>query len=56
MFSGIVEEAATVVKLEKEQENLHLSLQCSFTNDLSIDQSIAHNGVCLTVVKKEGQI
>ena len=56
MFSGIVEEAATVVKLEKEQENLHISLQCSFTNELSIDQSIAHNGVCLTVVKKEGQI
>jgi riboflavin synthase len=56
MFSGIVEEAATVVKLEKDQENLHISLQCSFTNELTIDQSIAHNGVCLTVVKKEGQV
>ncbi len=52
MFSGIVEEAATVVKLEKEQENLHITLECSFVNDLKIDQSISHNGVCLTVVKK----
>jgi riboflavin synthase len=53
MFSGIVEEAATVVKLEKEQENLHITLECSFVNDLKIDQSISHNGVCLTVVKKD---
>jgi riboflavin synthase len=52
MFSGIVEEAATVVALEKEQENLHLTLSCSFVNELKIDQSVAHNGVCLTVVKK----
>lgn len=52
MFSGIVEEAATVVALKKERENLHLTLSCSFTNDLKIDQSVAHNGVCLTVVKK----
>jgi riboflavin synthase len=51
MFSGIVEEAAIVVKLEKEQENLHITLECSFVNELQIDQSIAHNGVCLTVVK-----
>ena len=52
MFSGIVEEAATVVALEKEQENLHLTMTCSFVNELKIDQSISHNGVCLTVVKK----
>lgn len=52
MFSGIVEEAATVVALEKEQENLHLTLSCSFVNELKIDQSVSHNGVCLTVVKK----
>lgn len=52
MFSGIVEEAATVVALEKEQENLHITLECSFVNELKIDQSISHNGVCLTVVKK----
>ena len=51
MFSGIVEEAATVVKLEKERENLHITLQCSFVNELKIEQSISHNGVCLTVVK-----
>jgi len=50
MFSGIVEEAALVVGLEKEQENLHITMQCSFTNELKIDQSISHNGVCLTVV------
>lgn len=54
MFSGIVEEAATVVGLEKDKSNLHLTLKCSFTNELKIDQSVAHNGVCLTVVKKDG--
>ena len=51
MFSGIVEEAATVVALQKEQENLHLTLSCSFAHELKVDQSDAHNGVCLTVVK-----
>jgi riboflavin synthase len=50
MFSGIVEEAAPVVKLVKEKENLHITMQCSFVNELKIDQSISHNGVCLTVV------
>lgn len=50
MFSGIIEEAASVLELKKEAENLHLTLQCSFVNELKIDQSIAHNGVCLTVV------
>lgn len=54
MFSGIVEEAAPVVRLEKEKDNLHITMRCSFTNELKIDQSISHNGVCLTVVKKEG--
>lgn len=54
MFSGIVEEAATVVKLENERDNLHITMSCSFTDELKIDQSIAHNGVCLTVVKKDG--
>ncbi|MBR6287651.1 MAG: riboflavin synthase [Bacteroidaceae bacterium] len=53
MFSGIVEEFAEVVALEKEQENLHLTLKCSFVDELKIDQSVAHNGVCLTVVKIE---
>jgi len=53
MFSGIVEEAATVVKLEKEKDNLHITMKSSFVNELKIDQSISHNGVCLTVVKKD---
>lgn len=53
MFSGIVEEAAPVVRLEKEQDNLHITMKCSFTHELRIDQSIAHNGVCLTVVRTE---
>ena len=50
MFSGIVEECAKVVGIVKEQENLHLTLKCSFVDELKIDQSVAHNGVCLTVV------
>lgn len=54
MFSGIVEEPAKVVNLLKDKENLHITLSCSFTDSLKIDQSISHNGVCLTVVKIEG--
>jgi riboflavin synthase len=54
MFSGIVEEAAKVAGLTKEKENLHITLTCSFAKDLKIDQSVSHNGVCLTVVKQEG--
>lgn len=50
MFSGIVEEFAKVVKLEKEKENLHITLTCSFADQLKVDQSVSHNGVCLTVV------
>ena len=56
MFSGIVEEAAAVAGLRKEQENLHITLRCSFTSELKIDQSISHNGVCLTVVNIEGDL
>lgn len=52
MFSGIVEETGKVVALDKEQDNLHITLTCSFVDELKIDQSISHNGVCLTVVKK----
>ena len=51
MFSGIVEETATVVGIERELENIHLTLTCSFVSELKIDQSVAHNGVCLTVVR-----
>jgi len=54
MFSGIVEEAAPVVKLERENENLHITMKCSFAGELKVDQSISHNGVCLTVVKISG--
>lgn len=53
MFSGIIEEAARVVKIEKEKDNLHITMKCSFADELKIDQSISHNGVCLTVVRKE---
>jgi len=52
MFSGIIEEAAQVVALRKEKENLHIEMACSFADELSIDQSVSHNGVCLTVVAK----
>lgn len=51
MFTGIVESLGRVVSLEKEDTNLHLTIQAAFTNELQIDQSVAHNGVCLTVVK-----
>ncbi|MGM9847405.1 MAG: riboflavin synthase [Muribaculaceae bacterium] len=50
MFSGIVEEAATVVAIERNGGNINLTIKCSFTDELKIDQSVAHNGVCLTVV------
>ena len=54
MFSGIIEEFATVVAIEKDRENIDFTLKCSFVDELKIDQSVAHNGVCLTVVKIEG--
>jgi riboflavin synthase len=50
MFSGIIESTGKVVDLKKEQSNFHITIQSSFTGELKIDQSIAHNGVCLTVV------
>ena len=54
MFSGIVEEAAPIVALKRDNGNLHLTLKSSFAHELKIDQSVAHNGVCLTVVNIEG--
>lgn len=51
MFSGIVEEMATVVGIKKTQENIDFTLTCSFVGELGIDQSVAHNGVCLTIVE-----
>lgn len=50
MFTGIIETLGTIVALEKEGENIHVSVQSNITNELKIDQSVAHNGVCLTVV------
>ena len=54
MFSGIIEETAPVVAIEHDKDNIHITMRCSFTDELKIDQSVAHNGVCLTVVRKEG--
>ena len=51
MFSGIIEEFATVVDIRHDRENIDFTLTCSFTQELRIDQSMAHDGCCLTVVK-----
>jgi riboflavin synthase len=53
MFTGIIETIGEVVGLQSEQNNLHLQIKSNITNQLKIDQSVAHNGVCLTVVKIE---
>jgi riboflavin synthase len=50
MFSGIIEEFGTVTAIEKDKENVHFYLTCSFVKELKVDQSLSHNGVCLTVV------
>ncbi|HZH73885.1 MAG TPA: riboflavin synthase [Mariniphaga sp.] len=51
MFSGIVEEYGIVTAIQKEKENVHFTLTCSFADELKVDQSLSHNGVCLTVVE-----
>ena len=51
MFSGIVEMMAHVVKIEHDHTNIHFTFTCPFADELAIDQSVAHNGVCLTVVR-----
>lgn len=56
MFSGIIEGLGTVVAIQKEQSNLHISVKAPFTKELKIDQSVAHNGVCLTVVDIQNDI
>ena len=56
MFTGIIEEIGKIVRIECEQSNLHLYVKSSFTNELKIDQSVAHNGVCLTVVAIDGDV
>jgi len=54
MFTGIIEQIAEVVKVESEGSNVHISLKSTITSELKIDQSVAHNGVCLTVVRING--
>lgn len=54
MFSGIIEEFATLVAIQKDRDNIDFTFTCSFTQELRIDQSVAHNGVCLTVVSIDG--
>ncbi|MBP5497932.1 MAG: riboflavin synthase [Muribaculaceae bacterium] len=54
MFSGIVEGTGRVVRLEHEGDNIHFTIACDFVDELKIDQSVAHNGVCLTVVALPG--
>ena len=54
MFTGIIEDFGTITQIEKERENVHISLESKITPELKIDQSVAHNGVCLTVVKIDG--
>lgn len=54
MFTGIIEELGTVTALKKEKENLHIHIKSTITHELKIDQSVAHNGVCLTVVAIDG--
>ncbi len=54
MFSGIVEALGTVTRIDREGDNVHITLRAPFTDQLHIDQSVAHNGVCLTVVSLDG--
>lgn len=54
MFTGIIEDLATITAIRKEQENVHFTVKSAITNELKIDQSVAHNGVCLTVVGIQG--
>lgn len=54
MFTGIIEDLGTITKIEKDGGNLNVTVRTSITNELKIDQSVAHNGVCLTVVNIDG--
>lgn len=53
MFTGIVEEIGEIISIKKEGENIHFTIKSNLSKSLKIDQSVAHNGVCLTVVKKD---
>ena len=50
MFTGIIETLGIIKEIEKDQENLHVTVESDITHELKIDQSVAHNGICLTVV------
>ena len=54
MFTGIIECLGTLVKMKQDKKNVHLTIKSEISNELKIDQSIAHNGVCLTVVNVNG--
>mgnify|MGYP005844820475 CR=1 FL=1 len=54
MFTGIIETLGIIKEIEKDKENLHLTIESEITHELKIDQSVAHNGVCLTVIKIDG--
>ena len=56
MFTGIIEQMGEVVALVKEQDNLHISIKADFAQELKVDQSVAHNGICLTVVAIENDM
>lgn len=56
MFTGIIESLGVVKNIIKEGENFHISIESNFTNELKVDQSVAHDGVCLTTVKIEGDV
>lgn len=53
MFTGIIETLGTIQEIKKENTNIHIKINSSITNELKIDQSVAHNGICLTVVAIE---
>lgn len=54
MFTGIIESLGKIKNIEKEGDNFHITINCPFTSELKIDQSVAHNGICLTVVNIDG--
>ena len=54
MFTGIIESLGKIKNIEKEGDNFHITINCPFTSELKIDQSVAHNGICLTVVAIDG--
>ena len=56
MFSGIIEDMAIVSAIEKDKDNVNYTFRCSFANELKIDQSVSHNGVCLTVVNLDNDV